>query len=107
MRDLTLLPSWQQTLQRAQAHAQAARFEDCLATCRQIIDAHGSDPDALLSAGSLLSGFGFLSAARECFAHARSLAPDNPRPLNGAPGRRLKSPWETPWLAMNARKGSV
>ena len=68
-------------VQYAQAYAQAGRFDACLGTCQQIVDAHGNSPDALLSVGALLLNFGFLSAARQCFVRTRALAPNDLRPL--------------------------
>jgi predicted O-linked N-acetylglucosamine transferase (SPINDLY family) len=68
-------------LQTAQAHAQAARFPELLAACKQITAAHAADAQALLDVGVLLSSFGFLGAARQCFDRAHQIAPDNLRPL--------------------------
>mgnify|MGYP001586770966 CR=1 FL=1 len=68
-------------IQYAQAYAQAGRFDACLGTCQQIVDAHGNSLDALLSVGALLLNFGFLGAARQCFVRTRTLAPNDLRPL--------------------------
>lgn len=73
--------AWQRQLQIAQAQAQAARFDACLASCREIVASYGSDADALLNVGGLLLSFGFLSDARYCFLQARQLVPNDLRPL--------------------------
>jgi protein O-GlcNAc transferase len=75
--------NWQKALRAAAVHAQLARFDAFLAECQQIVDTCGGDVDAVLSVASLLSSFGFLAAAQKCFRHARSLAPNNVRPLMG------------------------
>ena len=59
--------------------ASQAHLDDCLAACRQILDRHAENPEALLGVGSLFLDFGFLSAARECFARTRTLAQDDLR----------------------------
>jgi protein O-GlcNAc transferase len=74
-------PSLSSALALAQQLASQARFDDFLVSCQQMIDRCSDDPDALLSVGSLLSTFGFLSAARACFARVRSLAPNDLRPV--------------------------
>ena len=74
-------PPWLARLAEAQALAAQARFDACLSTCQQIAVAHGDDPDALLSVGALLSGFGFLAAAETCFQRGREVAPHDLRPL--------------------------
>jgi protein O-GlcNAc transferase len=74
-------PSLPSALALAQQLASQARFDDFLANCQQITDRCSDDPDALLSVGSLLSTFGFLSAARACFARVRNLAPNDLRPV--------------------------
>lgn len=68
-------------LARAQQHASQAHFDEFLTDCQSIIDRHGGDADALLSVGSLLLAFGFLSAAGACFERVRSVAPNDMRPL--------------------------
>lgn len=72
---------WQQTLQTAQQHAQRAQFDDFLASCQQIVDGHMDNADALMGVGSLLSAFGFLSAARQCAVRASKLVPQDLRPV--------------------------
>ncbi len=52
-----------------------------LAACRQIVETHGNGVDALLDVGVLLLNFGFLTRARECFEHLRTLAPNDLRPV--------------------------
>jgi protein O-GlcNAc transferase len=72
-------PSLPAALVLAQKLASQARFDDFLASCQQINDRCSDDPEALLSVGSLLLSFGFLSAARACFARVRGLAPNDLR----------------------------
>lgn len=74
-------PAWQQKLQVAQSNALRGVFDSFLASCQQIVAEQGSNADAVLEVGSLLLSFGFLSAARKCFSHARALAPTDVRPL--------------------------
>ncbi|MEO9901158.1 O-linked N-acetylglucosamine transferase [Nisaea sp.] len=62
-------------LQTAQAHAQAARFTEFLALCTEITAGRPNDLTTLLDVGALLSSFGFVSSARECFEQARAIAP--------------------------------
>ncbi|WP_372826921.1 glycosyltransferase [Polaromonas sp.] len=66
-------------LQLASRHAQAARFAEMLAICRQLADAHAGSVPALLDVGVLLSNFGFMGRARECYERALTLAPDDLR----------------------------
>lgn len=73
------LPSWSSALAQAQQLASQARFDACLNACRQLIDSHADDPEALLSVGALLLNFGFLTAASQCFHSVRTLAPKNLR----------------------------
>ncbi|MCW2314343.1 O-linked N-acetylglucosamine transferase family protein [Rhodoferax antarcticus] len=68
-------------LQAAQAHAQAARFPELLAVCSQITSTNPNNVSALLDVGALLTNFGFLTPARECFERARAIAPDDLRPV--------------------------
>lgn len=75
--------SWRQALQVAQSHAQRARFDTFLRMCREIIESSGSELEALLSVASLLSSFGFITDARQCYCHARTLAPYDQRPVIG------------------------
>lgn len=49
--------------------------------CRQIIEAHSSDPKILLSVGALLLDTGFLTNARHCFSKAAQLIPNDLRPV--------------------------
>jgi protein O-GlcNAc transferase len=72
------LPS---ALAQAQQLISQGRFDDFLASCQKIIDHCGDDPEALLSVGSLMFSFGFLSAARACFARVHSLVPNDLRPV--------------------------
>ncbi len=92
----TLTPAHTALLQAAQTHAQAARFPALLTVCRQITEAHAVEFNTLLDVGALLSNFGFLTPARECFGRARAIAPDDLRPLvnlaNLARDSQLKGP---------------
>lgn len=74
-------PGWQYTLTLAQVEAQRGHFDAFLATCQKIIDGHTNDADALLSVGSLMLAFGFLTGARQCFARASALSPADLRPV--------------------------
>ena len=80
MRD-SAAPSMPLALAQAQQLASQARFDDFLVNCQQIIDRCSDDPDTLLSVGSLLFSFGFLSAARACFGRVCTVAPNDLRPL--------------------------
>ncbi len=66
-------------LQRAQDFAKAGRFEEMLKVCRQIINNNGDSINILLDVGTLLSNFGFLSDAHECYERACILSPDDLR----------------------------
>jgi SAM-dependent methyltransferase len=66
---------WTETVQTAGQHARSGQFNACLAVCRTITDTYGTIPDALLDVGALLSGFGFLAAARDCYERTLALAP--------------------------------
>lgn len=68
-------------LAQAQQLASQARFDDFLASCAQMVEAYGSEANALLSVGTLLQAFGFLSAAHDCFNRSRALAPNDLRPM--------------------------
>ncbi len=70
---------WPAALAQAHLLASQARFSDCLSACRQILDSHAEDPEAVLSVGALLMGFGFLTVARECFLRVQSLDPNDLR----------------------------
>jgi protein O-GlcNAc transferase len=70
---------WQALLRSAQEEARFARFDTCLHVCQQIVEANGVNPEALLSVGSLLLSFGFLSDARKCFVQASAIAPGDLR----------------------------
>jgi len=74
---------WQRRLQAAQTDAERARFDDALATCDEVVKANPDNVDALLSAASLLSSFGFLTGAEQCYRRASALAPNNLRPILG------------------------
>ena len=69
------------SLQQAQIHAQAGRFPELLATCRQLVEACSDDVDALLDVGALLLHCGYLARASECFERVRVLAPNDLRPV--------------------------
>lgn len=66
-------------LRKATELAQSGRLPEMLAACRQIVDTHGDNVDALLDVGALLLNFGFLTRARECFERVRTLAPNDLR----------------------------
>jgi len=68
-------------LRQAQQFAQSGRFAEMRVACQQIIDSYVDDIDVLLDVGVLLSNFGFITAARECFARVSGLAPDDLRSL--------------------------
>ncbi|MDO9277498.1 MAG: methyltransferase domain-containing protein [Polaromonas sp.] len=70
---------WQTGLTLAQSQAQSAHFPEMLGTCQQIISAHSGDANALLSVGSLLLNFGYLTRARDCFERVQLLAPQDLR----------------------------
>ncbi|MGZ5007923.1 MAG: O-linked N-acetylglucosamine transferase family protein [Methylobacter sp.] len=65
----------------AQGHGQSARFSEMLDACRQIIDNHHDNADALLDVGVLLFNFGYVSRARQCFERVRQIAPTDLRPV--------------------------
>jgi protein O-GlcNAc transferase len=73
--------TWQALLRSAQEEARFARFDTCLQVCHKIVDANGANPEALLSVGSLLLSFGYLSDARKCFVQASAIAPSDLRPV--------------------------
>jgi len=73
--------TWETVLQQAEVHAQAGRFTEMLAACQQINESNNESPDALLSSGILLMGFGYLSRARICFERVQLLLPNDMRPL--------------------------
>jgi Flp pilus assembly protein TadD len=63
----------------ARQHAEAGRFDDFLTLCRQVAESHRDDLTAQLDLGGLLSSYGFLSEARNCYKNAQALAPDDLR----------------------------
>ncbi len=69
------------SLTQARQLAGQGRFDDFLLHCQQMMSTHNEDPEALLSIGSLLLAFGFLSIAHPCFARVRELLPNDVRPL--------------------------
>ena len=97
------MPHTKTTLfQRARAHAQTGQFAEMLVLCQQIVDTQDNDVDALLDVGALLSNFGYLTRARECYARVCDLASNDLRPrlslanlahnaANHAESRRLYS----------------
>ena len=68
-------------LQRARTYAQSGLFPDMLAACQEAVDTHRNDSNVLLDTGVLLSNFGFLSSARECFERVQVLAPKDSRAI--------------------------
>lgn len=63
----------------AQAHAQSARFPEMLAVCQQILASPETGIATLLDVGVLLSSFGFITQARDCFIRASILVPTDLR----------------------------
>jgi predicted O-linked N-acetylglucosamine transferase (SPINDLY family) len=72
--EISLSP-WQSSLSLAQSQAQAAHFNEMLATCQQILEAHNGDTKALLDIGALLLNFGYLTRSRDCFERVQLLTP--------------------------------
>ena len=72
-------PPWQASLALAQSHANSARFPEMLLTCQHITQAHSTELAAWLDVGSLLLNHGYLTQARDCFAQAQLLSPQDPR----------------------------
>lgn len=66
-------------LQRARIYAQSGQFPDMLAACKEAVDTHRNNTNVLLDTGVLLSNFGFLSSARECFERVQILSPNDSR----------------------------
>lgn len=60
----------------ARRHAQSGQFPQMLAVCRQLLAADDLEAPTLVGVGALLSEFGFLALARDCFAKAQRLFPD-------------------------------
>ena len=73
--------SWPSLLAQAQQLASQACFDDCMVICQRIVNSHLNNADALLSVGSLLLSFGFLTAAHKCFVQACTVAPNDLRPI--------------------------
>ena len=63
----------------ARQHAASGRFGDFLALCRKVAESHRDDLTAQLDLGGLLSSYGFLTEARNCYEIAQTLAPDDQR----------------------------
>jgi protein O-GlcNAc transferase len=74
------LPFLKIQLRQAQAHAQSGRFTEMLALCEDIRSNFSDNVDSLLDVGVLLSNFGFLSRARDCYERVCALASDDLRP---------------------------
>ncbi|MDP1557589.1 MAG: methyltransferase domain-containing protein [Nitrosomonas sp.] len=68
---------WSNSVKTAHAFAQLGRFDEMLAVCQGIINAHGNKVDPLLDVGALLLNFGYLSLADNCCLRAFKLAPDD------------------------------
>ena len=58
----------------ARQHAASGRFGDFLALCRKVAESHRDDLTAQLDLGGLLSSYGFLTEARNCYEIAQSPA---------------------------------
>ena len=71
--------SRQVILTEAHQRAQAGRFPEMLAACRQILDDPAADVASLLDTGVLLSSYGFLTDARVYYEKAQALAPNDLR----------------------------
>ena len=69
------------TFQQASAYALAGRFDEMLSTCKNLVEISANNVDELLDIGGLLSNFGYLSLAQECFLKVQVLAPNDLRPL--------------------------
>lgn len=72
-------PTVSTTLQAPQKLAQLGRFAEMLALYENLIDEYADDFVTLLDLGVLLFNVGFLTQARDCFARATALAPDDLR----------------------------
>ena len=66
-------------LHNAQEYAKTGHFREMLELCRGIINDYGNDFTILLDVGALLSSYGFLSEANECYERVCSLAPNDLR----------------------------
>ncbi len=55
--------------------AESGQFADFLSQCREISETHATDPNTQLDVGALLSAYGFLSQARDCYQRAQAIAP--------------------------------
>jgi predicted O-linked N-acetylglucosamine transferase (SPINDLY family) len=64
-----------QTLAFAHTHAQAGRFAEMLSVCQSL--AESANPAALLEIGALLSSYGFLSQAQQCFQRVLASNPND------------------------------
>ncbi|TFW07014.1 methyltransferase type 11 [Oxalobacteraceae bacterium OM1] len=73
--------AWRDQLQEAAAFAQRGEFDQFVAGCKQLFGENPHDLEAALHIGATLAAFGFVSLARSCYTHARSLAPNDLRPL--------------------------
>lgn len=71
--------SYAAALAVARQHAESGRFDDFLTLCRQVAESHRDDLTAQLDLGGLLSSYGFLSEARNCYESVQALAPDDLR----------------------------
>ena len=81
--DVTDHFDWRSALQTAQTHAQHARFSEFLATCQQVVECRPDDADALVAVASLLTAFGYVSGARQCYQRALAIAPRELRSIAG------------------------
>lgn len=68
-------------LRELAALAQGGRFAEFLPACRQYLAEAGDKLNNLLDVGALLSDFGFLGEARECYERACAIAPDDLRAM--------------------------
>ncbi len=68
-------------LQNALRLASKADFPGFLSACEQGIADYSAQPDQLLDIGVLLLHFGFLTKARQCFEHVRTIAQKDLRPV--------------------------
>lgn len=68
-----------EALNLARQYASAGRFAEMQALCRPLLSGTDVDLACLLDVGALLSGYGFISEARSCYACAQALVPGDLR----------------------------
>ena len=70
---------YEEALATARQHAEAGHFADFLKCCRQLGEAFSGDFACQINIGALLSSYGFLTYARDCYERARAIAPTDLR----------------------------